>query len=408
MLFLLLACQVDGGPGELVVTEEGWYLTFGAKYTDEGWGIAEDSESGDLFVATHQGAPKMLPDLYAYRMSIEGEVLWERHWDGPEGSASELAYIAVENNGILYVGGHSYGSLDTESSDALLVAYNAEDGTILWWWEYDGLVGYEEIDGIVVEGNKIWVSGWTTTEEGGLDILVAQLNLDGEEQWVKAIDGVDLFGEELEELAVGGGNRDEANGHLVADADNLYLGGLSGGIGYVDGGNAMVAAVSKEKGEVVWATMLDDNAGLWDDVLGIQLFDGQLFAIGSKSGGSFDAPVWCLSTTGELIWEDEIGGTGAESSRSLAGEGDRLWAAVNSSSGNSFGGTDMLLVPIDPATGPGEAEIIIGGSGNEEVHDLVVSGGFATVVGQTTSVGAGKEDAIVVREPLSAHTVELK
>ena len=130
MFFLLLACVSKGGPGTLVSTDYGWYLPFGSPNTDEAWGIAQDSASGDLLVATHQGAPRMLPDLYVYRITADGEVLWQMHWGEAD---AELAYIVTLADGVVYVGGQVYqNSLDTQSSDALVLALDAETGTPQW------------------------------------------------------------------------------------------------------------------------------------------------------------------------------------------------------------------------------------------------------------------------------------
>ncbi|HNH47151.1 MAG TPA: hypothetical protein PKY30_08940, partial [Myxococcota bacterium] len=171
MILVLFACTVEGGPGELQTTDYGWVLPFGGPNTDEGWGI-HHLEGGDLLVATHQGAPRPLPDLYLYRLSAEGEVIWESHSGDQD---AELAYVITESNGVIYLGGHVYNGLRTESSDALVMAVDLETGIPLWSWVRDVEGGYEEIDGIVVEDGSVFVSGWATTAAAGQEVLLARL-----------------------------------------------------------------------------------------------------------------------------------------------------------------------------------------------------------------------------------------
>ena len=376
MYVLLLACAAEGGPGTLVTTPDGWYLPFGAADTDEGWGI-DQLEGGDLIIATHQAAPRVLPDIYLYRISTDGEVLWERPYGDGD---SELAYVVETDGNIAYAGGSRFSGLGTETADALLLALDAETGWVEWDWSYDGGFGYEEIDGIVAEGQDLYLSGWTTTELGN-DMLLAKLDSAGNEIWISSW---------------GGSRWDEANGHLVADESSLYVAGLIDGDSYAQGGDALVAAFSKQDGSPLWQARLGEEAGLWDDALGLTLYEGRLYAVGSAAGSSYDLKIWCLETDGTIVWEQSFAGSGAESGRSLVANSSGLWVGLNSSS-EGAGEVDMGILKLGLDGSNPVRTLLWGGVGHEEVHDLVLSNGSAFLIGQTSSLGEGKEDAVLIR-----------
>lgn len=383
MILFLLACGVEGGPGELVETSYGWYLPFGGPNTDEGWGIHRLS-NGDLLVATHQGAPQLLPDIYLYRLSPEGEVIWETHYGDND---AELAYFITESNGVVYVGGHVYDGLTTATSDPLVLAVDLETGVPLWTWLPDLPTGYDEVDGIVVEDGALYLSGWTASEEGGQDVLLAKLDLEGTEKW---------------RVNWGTEGWDEANGHLVSDGQHLYLGGITEGTGFMSGGDPLVASFSKSDGSLVWQTRLADDVAIWDDVLGLTLFENELYGVGSRTGDGFNLMLWKLDTEGNLIWEQEVQESGSQAGRGIAPGPSQVFVAYNTDA-EGEGAADMRVIRLDSLDGSQEEVALIGGAQGEEVHDLTVGEDKVWLVGQTLSLGAGKEDAIVVQ--LDSSTV---
>ncbi len=384
MILVLFACTVEGGPGELQSTDYGWVLPFGGPNTDDGWGIHR-LQSGELLVATHQGAPRPLPDLYLYRLSAEGEVIWESHSGDQD---AELARVITEHDGVIYLGGHVYDGRNTDSANALVMAVDLETGIPLWSWVRDVEGGYEEIDGIVVEDGSVFVSGWATTAATGQDVLLARLGLDGTEKWL---------------TTWGSPGWDEANGHLVSDGEALYLGGLTEGAAWMNGGDPLVASFQKSDGALRWQTRLAEDVALWDDVLGLSLFDGALYGVGARTGSGFNLMLWKLDTEGNLAWERELLEQGAQLGRAITAGPEQIFVAYNTDA-QGEGGTDMRVLRIDPADGSEEEVALIGGPQDEEVHDLTVTADRLYLVGQTSSIGAGEEDAVVLQlDPTSTY-----
>ena len=358
-------------------TDYGWVLPFGGPNTDEGRGIHR-LQGGELLVATHQAAPRPLPDLYLYRLSGEGEVIWESHSGDQD---AELATVITEQDGVIYLGGHVYDGENTDSSNAMVMAVDLETGIPLWSWVRDVEGGYEAIDGIVVENSAIFVSGWATTAAAGQEVLLARLDLDGTEKWL---------------TTWGSPGWDEANGHLVSDGERLYLGGVTEGTGWMSGGDPLVAAFQKSDGALQWQSRLADDVALWDDVLGLTLFDGELYGVGARTGSGFNLLLSKLDTEGNLLWERELLEQGAQVGRAITAGPDHVFVAYNTDS-QGEGGNDMRVLRVDPVDGSEEEVALIGGPQDEEVHDLTVTADRLYLVGQTSSIGAGKEDAVVLQ-----------
>ena len=380
---LLLACKIPGGPGELVGTTNIWYRTFGGRETDEGWGI-DVTEDGGLVLANLEAHPSTLPDAWVYRTQPDGDIEWSGTWSA---IGTEQAFVAKVGGDVVYVGGASYTGLTVDYADAMLLAFDLETGENLWGFTMDGGHGYDEIDGIVVGDDGVYVSGWTQRNAQDLDVLLMKVDFDGNILW---------------QQNWGGTGWDEANGHMVTDGTLLYLVGRYGGVPYgtlITGGQGNLAAFDINTGEPVWNVTFQKEGSSSEDALGLA-FDGTtLYTTGfyiDTDPGNYHLIVRAFDLAGTALWDADWTGEGNTVSRSLVvdpSDGSLVVAANTDGLGEPNG--DMLFVRVSAEGTMGDA-VTWGGDAHEEVHDLVFVDERICANGQTESMGEGRGDAVAL------------
>ncbi len=348
---------------------------------DESWGIAFAS-NGDLLVATHQSPPLEFPDAHIYRMTPGGTVVWHKQWGG---DWSELIYMAKVEDGVLYLGGSRYTGFWPSSADALLLALDVETGEELWSFTWDNASGYEEIDGIVIEPDGIYLSGWTQTPSTSNDAFVMKLTPEREIVWMET------WGSE---------RSDGANGHLEADADRLYIAAHYDADILGFGGAAALVAFDKATGAKVW-DVFDDTPGFgMESGLGLALDSDRLYMVGMIPGEQqlgMQLALWAYDTDGVEIWKSTWGGNGDELSRAVAVDSrNNSLVVTGNTSTIGAGKSDFAFLRFDF-----EGELLEtrtwGGPGDDVSHDFILDGDTGAVVGETQSFGEGKMDALVMR-----------
>lgn len=381
LIGLASACTLNGGPGDTIGSDEVWRRTFGGPATDEGWGV-DVGPDGDVFTCTHEARPDLLPDVYAYRLSPDGrDVRWESHYAGAGESTEQVFIVVHDGNQRVYVAGTTYTDLTPESADALLLAFDASTGELLWDFTWDQGFGYEEIDGLVVETDGIYFSGWTTGDGTSNDALVGKVSLDGNLVWWNSY---------------GTAGWDEANGHLVADEDFLYIAGRQNGDTILTGGDGLLAAFDKADGSPAWNVTWGEPGAL-EDALGLTTDGSRLYTVGIADN-PLQLELRAFDFSGNEVWARKHGGASTnESSRAIRVDttDGSLLIAGNVDSG--AGTKDLLLVRADAATGEILEESTWGGPDDEEVHDLVLSGNRAYLQAQSRSFSDGAGwDALTV------------
>ena len=84
-----------------------WFITRGGPNSDEAWGVDTDSE-GNIYWATHQTVPGPYADILLYKVSPDGNIIWETRWGD---QWNEQAYIVSVREPFVYVGGAQWTGL---------------------------------------------------------------------------------------------------------------------------------------------------------------------------------------------------------------------------------------------------------------------------------------------------------
>jgi len=387
-LFAAACVTGEPGPSGQQGDDVAWAATFGAAASDEAWGLAA-LDDGGVVLGTHQSAPNPTPEAYIYRLASDGSVSWETPWTG---RGWEKVFPVVVDGDLVYVGGTSYATLDNATADAFLLALDLATGAVLYQWmaETDG---YEEIDAIVPDGEHLYVSGWQTGEATTNDVLVASFTRELVPEWTAGYRG---------------DGWDEANGGMAKVGDHLFVTGVRGGTGMYAGGEAMVASYAATDGAEEWVETWTTDG--FADGLGLACDGERLFTVSMEQHGAdgVEAGIRSFTLDGEPDLVTTWGGAGTQAGRAIVVDPSDglLVLAVNT---DAAGTPDVAVLRLDPTTGATLAEADWSAAGQEHAHEVAVGPDAVFVAGDTTSIGAGQTDGLLLRLPLdlgSAPPVE--
>ncbi len=364
-----------------------WFLTRGGVNSDKAWGVDTDSQ-GNVYFATYETVPGPLSDIYLYKFDANGRQLWKSARWGRTGN--DQAYVVVVREPYVYVAGRSDATIDFNTADMAVLAYNIADGSLDWEWIGAPGSGYDETDGLVVTPDGIYIAGWSAVAGKSNDLAVGKLSLDGQLLWMKTW---------------GTTGWDEANGQIVVTEDTIYVSGKYSGppelFGLL-GGHAALFAFDRANGDYRWHTawgdlrsdaygMIGDASGLYVVGIDFVFLNGQIF-------------VRKYSTSGDLLWGRLWGGAKGEATRAVevAEDGSVIVAGKTESYG--AGMNDVIVIRYSP-DGQEQWWRFWGGPKNDETHGLALHGDTLYIAGETSSYGAGKEDALLLSGTLSTATL---
>ena len=350
---------------------------------DFAWGVDVGDEDNVYWATSQTISGPNVKDILTYKINSDGDELWpEPHGYG--GQYEQQAYNAVLKDNILYVGGRTWTQFfNLASSDALVFALDVTTRDTLWSWIWDGGFGYEEVDGMVIEDDAIYITGWTRTEFDDQDAFITKLNLDGSHVWTRIW---------------GSPNYDQCDGHCVVDDSTVYICGLYD----LSIADAYLAAFDKFTGDYKWHRLWGGFG--FEDALGMGSDGDFLYQCGTTS--SFpDSSVFLnkYDKNGNLIWSKLT--NMAIKSRSLAfGSNERLYLAATTDNLGA-GKEDIIILEYDTGNGDLLKYKTWGGSENESVQDIRIKDDHMYLTGRTVSFSTNNlNDAFLVKAPLFKTT----
>jgi hypothetical protein len=354
-----------------------WTITHGGSGADEGWGVAVD-EVGYVYFAGFDRISNATANVFLRKLTAGGGEVWDVSWGGP---FDDEAFVVTVKDGYVYVGGRTVKSFDLASSNMTLLKFHASNGSLVWSRSWDGGHGYDEVDGLVVEGHSLYVSGWTTGASTQNDMALLKYDVNGTLVW---------------SCSWGTSGWDEANGQMAADEDCLYVVGRYNAPNMFVGGDAVLAAFNKTNGSYIWNVTWGGSA--IDDAFGMTADSSHIYSVGITN--SFGGDLLFLlkyDKAGLLVWNATWGGSGNELTRSVAvnvNTTDIFVAGSTTSYGN--GNFDIVLLRYNQ-NGTVTLSKTWGGTNLDRSHGIAIYDPFIYVAGDTSSFGAGGEDALLLK-----------
>ena len=364
-----------------------WLVTQGGAHSDVGWGVTID-DAGMVYFVGATTVPGPLADIFLTKVDPnDGATIWNVTFDG---GGDDAAYQVLWAGDTLYVGGRSFNMTD-HTLNMLVQAYSPSNGSLIWstTWESAPGAGYHETDGIVLDGGYLYATGWAAVPGRSEDIGLLKINATtGQLVWAETW---------------GTTGWDEANGDIVVDSDNIYVAGRYNSQSVLYGGKALIVSFQKSDGSYV------KNVTWWEG-------SGEADFLGMTGDSDYLYPVGISATTGDrlvlqkyfhnlsMVWSATWEGDKSESSRMvrISADGMGVYVAGQTASyGN--GGADALLLEFD-LDGNLLWSAIWGASLSDQPQGLALRGSFAYVSGQTTSFGAGSQDAFLGKFALPSLT----
>ncbi len=357
-----------------------WYKTLGDSKADQAWGVDTDSQGNVYLAAFEQKPGQFFTDMVIYKFTPDGEQVWRTPWGG---EFQEKAFVLAVAEPYVYVGGLTQTAIGLTKADMAVLALDMHSGQVLWtftWGQDYG--GYEEVDGLVVDGDFIYISGWTTSENNNYDIAVLKLDRHGNLVWKKVWSNPGF---------------DTADGQMVVDDNYIYVSGRLNGATMLSGGQSLVAKFSKESGEYVAHTTWGNS--FLSDGLGMTSDGKSLYVVGMDLRAGKGSRIFLLKYDKQLnlLWQSFWGDD--------AGEHTARAVAVDDAGNILIGGntrrkdsdpSDIALIQFG-ADGKLRSTNIWGGPADDSVQGLVIDGDYAYLAGLTKSYGKGDSDALLIK-----------
>jgi len=326
-------------------TAEGDYILCG--FTDSNNGNVSGLHGGE--------------DIWVQKLDDARNLLWQKCLGG-SGMDNGWDIHQISDGNYILTGFTNSNDGDVSGNHGYYDAWIAKidtSGALLWQKCYGGnnldeflSVQQTSDGGFIACGLSNSTNGQVTNNHGGYDFWVVKVDVDGNLVWQKCL----------------GGSADDYGQYAVQTYDGGYI--VAGKTGSGDGD------VSGYHGNYdLWIVKLDANGNiLWQKALGgseedgatqvLQTQDGGFITVGyalstdgnvSGNHGSFDFWTVKLDASGNIEWQNCLGGSGMEIARSIQQTPDGGYIAAGSTGSNNgdiagnHGGEDGWIVKLDSA-----------------------------------------------------------
>lgn len=360
---------------------EYWIATFGGSGNDVGYSSAIGPDGSLYVVGSTNSAGAGGTDALIAKFDATGALQWQRTLGG---SGSDSGHsIAVGPDGSVYTAG-STSSAGAGGTDFFLVKHDSS-GALQWQRTYGGTGTDNGYSVAIGSDGSVYVGGRTTSVgAGGFDSLLAKYDASGSLQWQRRI---------------GGNGNDQIKSIAIGADGAVYAGGMTRS-GAAAGDDFLIVKYNAE-GALQWSRALGGAGN--DQIESVAIGpDGSLYAVGfthSAGAGGADSLLAKFDTDGAVQWQRALGGSNTDYGNSvfIGPDGSVNVAGYTQSVG--AGGTDILLAGYD-AAGSLQWQRTLGGTGGDTSQSLAFgSDGSVYVQGVTSSAGAGSNDFMVARLP---------
>lgn len=217
-----------------------WEQHFDGSVEDRPYAMTATSDGG-VVVVGYSWTPVFGShvDFYTIKYSSDGQVMWEQRLDGSDHENDRAHAVAESADGGIVVTGYSINA--DMNADFLTVRYSA-DGQLQWQRRFDGLGGGWSKSGDVAYGltatsdGGVVVTGYSVTEEDEGDYYTIKYSGAGEVEWEHRLDGLGQSKDSAFAVAVApdgslriGGNMGNYIGVVKLEESSVFANGFEGG-----------------------------------------------------------------------------------------------------------------------------------------------------------------------------------
>ncbi len=372
--------------------------------------VVEIPGEGALTIGYSRTSSDEAFNFWANRFDDSGALIWSKHLGGTGfDRATAGARLANGNFVIVGHGNASDGDLDggSHKADGILVNMDA-DGNINWTRSYGDLGHDQFADVLALPTGEILAVGTTTSYVNNFidrasDGWAVKINASGGVVWNRRFGGslMDGYSKAVQNpdgsfILGGESNSRDLQSPDFFGASDLWLSKIN-----ADGTHAWSRNYGGNLKDILNGLVATEDGGF---VLGATTFSAM-----AGSNGHGDMWVLKVSALGNQLWQNIIGGTATDKCTAVAGfEGDGFLIAgtIRSDDGDinsSLGGLDAWIAKLS-ATGEIEWQDNLGGTGNDAINAIVTQSdgsvwmaGYSFSTDQDLSANMGMQDGWVLR-----------
>ncbi len=314
------------GSSDLLLTKfdkygvEQWTKTLGNTSIDQGQSVVEISDGSIVVAGGTESYGAGARDVILSKFNSSGVEQWTKTI-GTTSADEALSLIETSDNGFVVTG--YYGA----STDTLLSKFNSS-GVEQWTKTLAADTGSAVVE--TADGGFAVFGQTNNFGAGSDDLTLVKYNSSGVEQWTKALGTTSL----------------EQAGSLLEDSSgNLITAGYTAG--FSSGGDFMLSKFNSSGVEQWTKTLGGAGSEVAYDM--VETTGGDFVLTGSTTtygNGSGDVMISKFNSSGVEQWTKTIGGSGAESGRSIIEVPDGF-AVVGNTASYGAGNADIFLVKFD-------------------------------------------------------------
>jgi uncharacterized delta-60 repeat protein len=184
---------------------------------DRAYALAVDGE-GNVYVTGSSRTSETYFDCATLKYNSAGEEQWAARYNNPENGSDGAKTLAVDSQGNVYITGYSLSG--RRNTDYITVKYNSM-GEEQWSALYNAPGNDDDnVNALAIDDqDNVYVTGRSYSSETNYDYATLKYNTDGVNQWIARYNSP-------------GNGRNYANALAVDGQGNVYVAGISYGVGW--------------------------------------------------------------------------------------------------------------------------------------------------------------------------------
>lgn len=351
--------------------------------SDAAYSIAIDGFDNVYVTGESKGAGSDGQDYMTIKYNANGDLIWERRYNGPSDNLDKASSITLDASGNVYVTGNSHQGGAT-GQDYVTIKYNSV-GTQLWIKIND--FGAADFAKKVILDNfkNVYVTGYNAGGNGTAhDFITVKYDSNGVLKWSKRYN-------------YPADSHDEPNDIAVDMLGNVYVTGFS--VGFF--GNHYTTVKYNSIGDLMWDEIYLHVGALHEAKAILLDSAGNVYVTGSSSNGAnLDiATVKYQSANGNQLWTKRYNGLGNgkdDGTSIVPGKNGKIF--VGGGSKGISTGDDFVIIEYDMTTGDSCFVSRIASPTNEIINAMTIDfdEGYIFACG-STGEGTGVTNAVSAR-----------